>query len=90
MLLGMTQVIFEGIPTYPDASRAWAISDKYKVPRLSLLHKVQKQHATLLYNASMQLAVPKFNNNHWDICRMWCLQWQLCAETLPPVCGSIT
>ncbi len=34
MLLGMTQVIFEGVPTYPDASRAWAITDKYKVPRL--------------------------------------------------------
>ncbi|KAL0052720.1 hypothetical protein WJX82_006664 [Trebouxia sp. C0006] len=31
MLLGMTQVIFEGVPTYPDASRAWAITDKYKV-----------------------------------------------------------
>jgi acetyl-CoA synthetase len=34
MLLGMTQVIFEGVPTYPDASRAWAITDKYKVPKL--------------------------------------------------------
>ena len=32
MLLGMTQVVFEGIPTYPDAGRAWAITDKYKVP----------------------------------------------------------
>ncbi|DBA86047.1 hypothetical protein WJX77_004151 [Trebouxia sp. C0004] len=31
MLLGMTQVIFEGVPTYPDASRAWAITDKYQV-----------------------------------------------------------
>ena len=32
MLLGMSQVVFEGVPTYPDASRAWAITDKYKVP----------------------------------------------------------
>lgn len=32
MLLGMTQVVFEGVPTYPDAGRAWAITDKYKVP----------------------------------------------------------
>ena len=31
MLLGMSQVVFEGVPTYPDASRAWAITDKYKV-----------------------------------------------------------
>ncbi len=45
MLLGMTQVIFEGVPTYPDASRAWAITDKYKVPRTSLLHGLYKQHA---------------------------------------------
>lgn len=36
MLLGMTQVVFEGVPTYPDASRAWAITDKYKVNPLSL------------------------------------------------------
>ena len=31
MLLGMSQVVFEGVPTYPDAGRAWAITDKYKV-----------------------------------------------------------
>lgn len=31
MLLGATQVVFEGVPTYPDAGRAWAITDKYKV-----------------------------------------------------------
>ena len=37
MLLGMTQVVFEGVPTYPDAGRAWAITDKYKVPCPALL-----------------------------------------------------
>jgi len=26
-----TQVLFEGIPTYPDASRCWEIIDKYKI-----------------------------------------------------------
>eukprot|EP00891_Asterochloris_glomerata_P005877 jgi/Astpho2/5877/Aster-02377 len=34
MLLGATQVVFEGVPTYPDAGRAWAITDKYKVSLL--------------------------------------------------------
>jgi len=29
--MGATQVIFEGIPTFPDASRFWKIIEKYKV-----------------------------------------------------------
>ena len=31
MLHGATQVLFEGVPTHPDAGRAWDIVDKYKV-----------------------------------------------------------
>mmetsp|Transcript_11583 Transcript_11583/g.43496 ORF Transcript_11583/g.43496 Transcript_11583/m.43496 type:complete len:727 (-) Transcript_11583:2097-4277(-) len=31
MLNGATQVVYEGIPTYPDASRFWQIVEKYKV-----------------------------------------------------------
>ncbi len=31
LLNGATSVIFEGIPTYPDAGRFWEIVDKYKV-----------------------------------------------------------
>ncbi|NUM51612.1 MAG: acetate--CoA ligase [Flavobacteriales bacterium] len=31
LLAGATQVIFEGIPTYPDAGRFWQIIDRYKV-----------------------------------------------------------
>jgi acetyl-CoA synthetase len=31
LINGATSVIFEGIPTYPDAGRYWAIIDKYKV-----------------------------------------------------------
>jgi acyl-coenzyme A synthetase/AMP-(fatty) acid ligase len=27
-----TQVVFEGVPTYPDAGRCWQIVDKYQVP----------------------------------------------------------
>ena len=30
MVSGATQVLFEGVPTYPDAGRAWDIVDKYK------------------------------------------------------------
>ena len=29
--MGATQVIFEGIPTYPDASRFWQIIEKHKI-----------------------------------------------------------
>ncbi len=59
MLLGMTQVIFEGVPTYPDASRAWAITDKYKVPKL---HIALANMPSWFYNASMQLTVPKMTS----------------------------
>lgn len=31
LLCGATTVMFEGIPTYPDAGRFWEIIDKYKV-----------------------------------------------------------
>ncbi len=31
LALGMTQVVFEGIPTYPDASRFWQMIQKHKV-----------------------------------------------------------
>jgi acetyl-CoA synthetase len=28
------QVVFEGVPSYPDVSRLWEIVDKYKVSHL--------------------------------------------------------
>ncbi|HXB42120.1 MAG TPA: acetate--CoA ligase [Bacteroidia bacterium] len=31
LLAGATSVLFEGIPTYPDAGRFWKVIDKYKV-----------------------------------------------------------
>jgi len=31
MLNGAAQVVFEGVPTYPDAGRCWDVVDKYKV-----------------------------------------------------------
>ena len=31
LLNGATMVLYEGLPTYPDASRPWQICDKYKV-----------------------------------------------------------
>lgn len=31
---GATSVLFEGVPTYPDASRLWQVVDKYKVSTL--------------------------------------------------------
>ena len=31
LLAGATSIMFEGVPTYPDAGRFWAVVDKYKV-----------------------------------------------------------
>ena len=31
LLNGVTQVLFEGVPTYPDAGRFWEVVDKYQV-----------------------------------------------------------
>lgn len=31
LLSGATSIVFEGIPTYPDAGRFWAVCDKYEV-----------------------------------------------------------
>merc|ERR1719262_366565 len=31
MLNGLTQVIFEGVPTYPDAGRLWEVCDRHQV-----------------------------------------------------------
>ncbi|HEY8355185.1 MAG TPA: acetate--CoA ligase [Methylophilaceae bacterium] len=31
LALGMTQVVFEGVPTYPDAGRFWQMVDRHKV-----------------------------------------------------------
>lgn len=37
MLVGASQVVFEGVPTYPAADRCWQVVDKYQV-RLSAAH----------------------------------------------------
>jgi len=34
MMNGATQVVFEGVPTFPDAGRLWAVCAKYKVTAL--------------------------------------------------------
>ncbi len=31
LLAGATSVMFEGVPTWPDAGRFWDVVDKYKV-----------------------------------------------------------
>ena len=31
LALGTTSILFEGVPTYPDAGRPWRIAEKYKV-----------------------------------------------------------
>lgn len=34
LLNGLTAVIFEGVPSYPDSSRMWKIVEKYAVTKL--------------------------------------------------------
>lgn len=34
LLNGMTSVIFEGVPSYPDSSRMWQVVEKYRVTKL--------------------------------------------------------
>jgi hypothetical protein len=31
LLMGARQVLFEGVPTFPDAGRCWEVVDKYQV-----------------------------------------------------------
>lgn len=41
LFCGATQVLFDGVPTYPDAGRCWEIVDKLKV---WLRHRQHMQH----------------------------------------------
>ncbi|CAJ0941981.1 unnamed protein product, partial [Mesorhabditis belari] len=34
LMNGVSSVFFEGVPSYPDASRLWAVTEKYKVTKL--------------------------------------------------------
>lgn len=36
LLNGLTSVIFEGVPTYPQANRLWAVAEKYQVNNIWL------------------------------------------------------
>ena len=53
-----TQVIFEGVPTYPDASRIWQIVDKYKVNILytapTLIRSLMKEGTDYVLKTSRQ------------------------------------
>ncbi|KAK9908384.1 hypothetical protein WJX75_007079 [Coccomyxa subellipsoidea] len=51
MINGATQVLFEGVPTHPDAGRAWDIVDKYKV--------------TLAYTAPTAIRALQSFGNDW-------------------------
>ena len=47
LALGLTQVLFEGIPTYPDISMYWQIIQKYKVSVLYTAPTVIRLHIKL-------------------------------------------
>ncbi|KAG2430287.1 hypothetical protein HYH02_013765 [Chlamydomonas schloesseri] len=62
MLLGATQVLFEGVPTWPDAGRCWSIVDKYKVTivytaptAIRALHAKGDAYVTRYSRASLRL-----------------------------------
>lgn len=55
---GVTQVIFEGVPNYPDCSRFWQIVDKYKVSIFytapTALRALMRYRNTTLANTSRE------------------------------------
>ncbi|PNW89098.1 hypothetical protein CHLRE_01g071662v5 [Chlamydomonas reinhardtii] len=62
LLLGATQVLFEGVPTWPDAGRCWSIVDKYKVTivytaptAIRALHAKGDAYVTRYSRASLRL-----------------------------------
>lgn len=44
LLTGATQVIFEGIPTYPDAGRCWEMVDRYQVTSFLLTRSTRSNY----------------------------------------------
>jgi acetyl-CoA synthetase len=45
LLVGATNVVFEGVPTYPGPDRCWQVVDKYRVSgRNALLHAGSPQY----------------------------------------------
>jgi acetyl-CoA synthetase len=59
---GATTLMFEGIPTYPDASRFWQVIDKYKVASfytaptaIRMLMREGNEHVTKTSRASLRV-----------------------------------
>jgi acetyl-CoA synthetase len=62
LAIGATSVMFEGIPTYPDASRCWEVCDKHQVntfytapTAIRALHAVGDAPVTKTSRASLRL-----------------------------------
>ena len=58
LLNGATQVFFEGVPTYPDASRFWQVVDKHRVTQFytapTAIRALMRQGDQFLENSSRE------------------------------------
>ncbi len=61
LALGVTQVVFEGIPTYPDASRFWRMIATHKV---SIFYTAPTAIRSLIKSASTN---PEFHPKQYDL-----------------------
>ena len=55
LLAGATTIMFEGVPTFPDAGRFWEICDKHQV-NIFILHLLQLElfkHVGMNFQKSM-------------------------------------
>ena len=61
LAMGVTQVIFEGIPTYPDAGRFWQLIQKHKV---SIFYTAPTAIRSLIKAAE---TTPSVHPSHYDL-----------------------
>ena len=61
LAMGVTQVIFEGIPTYPDAGRFWQLIEKHKV---SIFYTAPTAIRSLIKAAE---TTPSVHPSHYDL-----------------------
>ena len=61
MAMGLTQVVFEGIPTYPDAGRFWQMVQKHKV---TVFYTAPTAIRSLIKAAE---TTPTTHPNHYDL-----------------------
>ena len=71
LLMGSSSLIFEGVPTHPDAGRLWKVCDKWKVStrHTSTTYRVMLYPSTLcVIMVSLMLLLVFVTGNHLLLC----------------------